>query len=70
MCKDYTSLEIAAFIIRFRVLAKKCVLLPLVFATEAQPEWKKGVKMKVLFVNISKFKRTHVNMSYICCRRR
>lgn len=46
MCKDYTSLEIAAFIIRCRVLAKKCVLLPLVFATEAQPEWKKEVKMK------------------------
>lgn len=49
MCKDYTSLEIAAFIIRCGVLAKKCVLLPLVFATEAQLEWKKGVKMKAFF---------------------
>lgn len=42
MCKDYMSLEMAAFIIRRRVLAAtKCVLLPAVFAREAQPEWKK-----------------------------
>lgn len=57
MCKDYTSLEIAAFIIRRRVLAaKECVLWPLVFATEAQPEWKKGVKTKAfleIYLNIN-----------------
>lgn len=44
MCKDYTSLEIAAFIIRRQVLAaQKWVLLPVVFAIETQPEWKKGL---------------------------
>lgn len=52
MCKDYTSLEIAAFIIRSRVLAPKIVpLCPPVPAAGAQPQRKKGVETKEKYLN-------------------